>query len=172
MTGEIEWAASIADKMANAASAILAKGHNDDAAAQFDTASEIAAAIRGKRPCITGRMPPRYGWKCNCCTTVFTAHQEARLPDDDNGGAKCPHCKAHGQYTYRFDLHVGDPCDNCGTPHDDVMPGPCLGKEGALIAALREIEGHPSAGIASNGYRSCRQIAASAIKGAEHVSAR
>ncbi len=23
--------------------------------------------------------------------------------------------------------HYGDPCVHCGTPHDDVPPGPCLG---------------------------------------------
>lgn len=77
------------------------------------------------------KAPPRYEWKCNCCTTVFTTHQEARLPDD-NGGAKCPSCKAHGQYTYRYELHIGDPCENCGVAHDDVLPGECR----ALPAAM------------------------------------
>lgn len=23
--------------------------------------------------------------------------------------------------------HYGDPCIHCGTPHDDVTPGPCMG---------------------------------------------
>ena len=41
-------------------------------------------------------------WKCNCCKTVFKNEQEDRTDDGtENGGAKCPACKADGQYTYR-----------------------------------------------------------------------
>lgn len=53
-----------------------------------------------------------FGWKCNCCGTVFTA-SKAKRDDDNEGGAKCPYCKAYGQYTYRYDLHEGDPCIHC-----------------------------------------------------------
>lgn len=52
--------------------------------------------------------PERIGWKCNCCCQVFTHEQQERNPDN-NGGAPCPSCKAHGQYTYLFNLHEGDP---------------------------------------------------------------
>ena len=37
-------------------------------------------------------------------------------------------CHAHGGPAPR---HFGDPCVHCGTPHDEVAPGPCLAtKEG------------------------------------------
>lgn len=35
-------------------------------------------------------------------------------------------CKAHGGPGHR--VHFGDPCKYCGTPHDDVQPGPCPGR--------------------------------------------
>ena len=31
-------------------------------------------------------------------------------------------CKKHGGPAPR---HFGDPCIRCGTPHDEVQPGPC-----------------------------------------------
>ncbi len=31
-------------------------------------------------------------------------------------------CEAHGGPPPR---HFGDPCVHCGTPHDEVQPGPC-----------------------------------------------
>lgn len=68
------------------------------------------------------------GWKCNNCQTVFTSLQQERKSDDANGGAICPYCKAHGQYTYPYDLHKGDPCQGCGIAHDDVPVGPCTPK--------------------------------------------
>lgn len=79
-----------------------------------------------------------YGWKCNCCTTVFTSDQVSRVDNgyDNNGtGPCCPCCKAAGQYTYRYDLHEGDPCKHCGTPHDEVKPGPCTPAQSAASAA-------------------------------------
>ena len=71
-----------------------------------------------------------HGWKCNCCDTVFT-HTQAERKDDTNGGATCPYCKAHGQYTYPYRLHNGDPCTGCGKPHDAVTVGRCPGGVGA-----------------------------------------
>ena len=41
-------------------------------------------------------------WKCNCCHTKFKSEQKDRTDDGlGNGGAKCPRCKAEGQFTYR-----------------------------------------------------------------------
>lgn len=71
-----------------------------------------------------GDVTPKQGWKCNCCRQIFTHEQKERKPDS-NGGAPCPFCKAHGQYTYPFQLHDGDPYKNCGKPHDDVESGEC-----------------------------------------------
>lgn len=34
-------------------------------------------------------------------------------------------CPAHGGPTLPEVAHKGDPCEFCGTPHDDVQPGPC-----------------------------------------------
>ena len=42
----IEQSAQTADKMKQAAGEVLQKGHDDDAAVQYDTASEIVEAIR------------------------------------------------------------------------------------------------------------------------------
>lgn len=43
-----------------------------------------------------------YYWKCNCCHGGFKSTKENRTDDGTgNGGAKCPYCKADGQYTYR-----------------------------------------------------------------------
>lgn len=49
-------------------------------------------------------LPEReYDWKCNCCRSHFLSEQENRTDDGtQNGGAKCPVCKADGQYTYRI----------------------------------------------------------------------
>lgn len=44
-------------------------------------------------------------------------------------------CYAHGgpKYNQKIPLgnpyHLGDPCIYCGTPHDDVKPGPCPARE-------------------------------------------
>jgi hypothetical protein len=45
-----ERAAGLARKMGDAASIVLQKGHDDDAAVQFDTANEIEEAIRAQSP--------------------------------------------------------------------------------------------------------------------------
>lgn len=66
----------------------------------------------------------KYGWKCNCCQRVFT-HEQKERPDGRDTGPKCPFCSAYGQYTYRYELHQGDPCNKCNTPHDEVKKGPC-----------------------------------------------
>lgn len=55
----LEAAAKLADKMQFAAGDVLAKGHDDDAAAQHDTAMEIAEAIRE----LTRPAPPDSGDK-------------------------------------------------------------------------------------------------------------
>ena len=67
-----------------------------------------------------------HGWKCTNCKTVFV-HAQAERKDDTNGGATCPYCKAHGQYTYPYRLHNGDPCTGCGKPHDAVTVVCCPG---------------------------------------------
>jgi hypothetical protein len=46
LAAERERCAKISDKMSRAAEKILRERHDDDAAAQYDTAEEIAAAIR------------------------------------------------------------------------------------------------------------------------------
>lgn len=79
----------------------------------------------------------KFGWKCNNCHTVFMAWKAERDPGDSNGGAPCPYCKADGQYTYRCELHQGDPCNRCGTPHDEVKKGPCTGTPPAGDAQAR-----------------------------------
>lgn len=44
-------------------------------------------------------------------------------------------CYVHGgpKYNQKIPLgnpyHLGDPCIYCGTPHDDVKPGPCPARE-------------------------------------------
>jgi hypothetical protein len=45
----VEACASDAQRMADAASGVLQKSHDDDAAAQFDTANEIVEAIRARK---------------------------------------------------------------------------------------------------------------------------
>lgn len=43
-----------------------------------------------------------FKWRCNCCRTEFYSEQYDRSDDGSgNGGAKCPCCKADGQFTYR-----------------------------------------------------------------------
>lgn len=95
-----------------------------------DGTRAAAAAIRAAAltPPAAPEIPAgKRGWKCNNCQTVFTSTQQARKENDTNGGPCCPYCKAHGQYTYPYNLHIGDPCEVCGVAHDDVDSGPCPG---------------------------------------------
>lgn len=44
------------------------------------------------------------------------------------------------------DTHFGDPCINCGTPHDEVEPGPCNGAPDArrfrnLVGSFKAVPG-------------------------------
>lgn len=48
VAAEREECAKLADKMLIAAGDVLEREHNDDAAAQYDTAGEIAKAIRAR----------------------------------------------------------------------------------------------------------------------------
>lgn len=81
-------------------------------------------------PCAAVRRPAasigkKHGWKCNNCQTVFTSEQDERREGDDNGGPTCPGCKAHGQYTYPYRLHHGDPAEEgtATTLLDDAKSG-------------------------------------------------
>lgn len=42
--------------------------------------------------------------------------------------------------------HFGDPCTYCGVPHDDVPPGPCIGRTNDRIAYRRSL-GLPNLGL-------------------------
>lgn len=86
-------------------------------------------------------MNQKYGWKCNNCNHIFTDKQEKRTDDGlGNGGAKCSFCKADGQYTYRYELHQGDPCIKCNTPHDLVNIGECKKPDQDVREALDALE--------------------------------
>lgn len=130
----------------------IAEGNLGDASwqANYDRIREVArAALSGSG---AGATPPSgealdapcFGWKCNNCGAVFTAEQKVRR-DENNGGPNCPHCKAYGQYTYRYNLHQGDPCIHCGTPHDEVASGPCatLSSAPARAGGWRTLESAP-----------------------------
>jgi hypothetical protein len=58
--------------------------------------------------------------------------------------------------------HEGDPCIHCGTPHDDVKPGPCTGvpmreadviKVGDLVERPWHIDGYDARGCARHEYK-------------------
>lgn len=105
-------------------------GADTVAIVRFDASAETPFGHEyGEGPKLTDMMAAmeggKAGWKCTCCRTVFTSEQQERRPNDNNGGPRCPCCKADGQFTYRHELHEGDPCKKCGTPHDEVSPGPC-----------------------------------------------
>lgn len=96
------------------------------------TGFAIDMARLSRTHCIIGyqRLPAtsigeKHGWKCNNCQTVFTSEQDERREGDDNGGPTCPGCKAHGQYTYPYRLHHGDPAEEgtATTLLDDAKPG-------------------------------------------------
>lgn len=100
----VQFADRLAEAMTWAPSLLSALRH-----VLIENPAAIAPSTPDAAPVVRGL---EFGWKCNCCGTVFTA-SKAKRDDDNEGGAKCPYCKAYGQYTYRYDLHEGDPCIHC-----------------------------------------------------------
>lgn len=87
----------------------------------WDDANSIIEALDNKRAALTAKQAPElsiagddkvvFTWKCNCCHTKFQSTQHDRTDDGlGNGGAKCPRCKAEGQYTYRY--HSSNPLED------------------------------------------------------------
>lgn len=70
------------------------------------------------------------GWEpvtfCKICGDPFDVY---RAPDE----RVCEGCKEEQEITM---YHFRDPCVHCGTPHDDVPPGPCKGdRKKAVVMA-------------------------------------
>lgn len=94
-TEEMEYAGN------NAVEKIAANVNGSKYIHDCDIALECWKAVLSAvpRPALTDVLLP---WKCNCCHTKFQSAQQDRTDDGHgNGGAKCPRCKADGQYTYR-----------------------------------------------------------------------
>lgn len=72
---------------------------------QFDTINHcLQSALDTQKPAGGAAVGIEYDWKCTCCKTEFKDKKPERDENDNNGGAKCPCCKADGQYTYRSAL--------------------------------------------------------------------
>lgn len=68
---------------------------------------------------------PAYGERPRCEEfSNYAAGRRVRVDGKYNGYIPGLACQAHGGPPPR---HFGDPCAYCGTPHDDVKPGPCPG---------------------------------------------
>lgn len=65
---------------------------------------------------------PAFGEPERSPTYRNASGQEIRLDGRYNGYVPGLACVEHGGPQAR---HFGDPCVLCGTPHDDVEPGPC-----------------------------------------------
>jgi|FLOH01.1.fsa_nt_gi hypothetical protein len=68
---------------------------------------------------------PAYGRPEPCKTVKCRDGKSFRMDGRYDGYVPGLACHAHGGPKHR--RHLGDPCRYCGTPHDDVAPGPCPG---------------------------------------------
>lgn len=66
-----------------------------------------------------GERPPGSQWR-----NAYTGEM-MRFDGRYNGYVPGLACPGHGGSA---PTHFGDPCVHCGTPHDEVAPGPCPGK--------------------------------------------
>lgn len=66
-----------------------------------------------------GERPSSKTWR-----NAYTG-EEHRHDGRYNGYVPGLACEAHGGPARADVAHSGDPCKYCGTPHDEVAPGPC-----------------------------------------------
>ena len=86
---------------------------------------------------------PAYGERPPCGTwrNAYTG-EEHRLDGRYNGYVPGLACDVHGGPTRADVAHFGDPCKYCGTPHDEVAPGPCpaLAPNNTIDARRRRLD--------------------------------
>jgi hypothetical protein len=66
-----------------------------------------------------GTRPAGKGWRDPSTGEIH------RFDGKYNGYIPGLACRSHGGPSLSEVSHKGDPCEHCGTPHDDVAPGPC-----------------------------------------------